>query len=65
MVVIIAIVTYKSLSRKSLPTNEYTPYDSVTMGNQDHLQTDAIQDTKHHVQYEERTEYEDVTIRES
>jgi hypothetical protein len=43
--------------RKSTPSNRYTPFDEITMGNKIDVKHDApIHDTKHHIQYEERTD---------
>lgn len=45
------------IQRKSTPSNRYTPFDEITMGNKIDVKQDApIQDTKHRIQYEERTD---------
>lgn len=44
------------IKKKSTPSNLYTPYDDITMGNKiDVKQVNPLEDTKHVVKYEEKT----------
>ncbi|WP_347941093.1 DUF3951 domain-containing protein [Peribacillus simplex] len=52
----IGFVCYRLLKKKSTPSNRYTPYDDITMGIKgDDIQDNPIQDTKHPIQYEEKS----------
>ncbi len=55
LIIVVGIITYRIIKKKSLPSNKYTPYDDITMGTKsDRTYPDPIQDTKHHIEYEER-----------
>lgn len=54
---IIGYICYRMFKRKSIPSNRYTPFDEVNLGNKIDVKRDApIKDTKHHIEYEERTD---------
>jgi len=54
---VIGFVCYRLIKKESTPSNRYTPYDDITMGikGDDIQQDNPIQDTKHHIQYEEKS----------
>jgi hypothetical protein len=53
---LIGFICYRMFKRKSIPSNRYTPFDEVNMGTKNDVKEDVpIQDTKHHIEYEERT----------
>lgn len=55
IVSVIGFVCYKMFKGKSAPSNRFTPFDDITMGNKNEVKRDEpIQDTKHRVEYEER-----------
>ncbi|WP_180994139.1 DUF3951 domain-containing protein [Bacillus sp. Marseille-P3661] len=57
IIAVIGYICYRMFKRKSIPSNRYTPFDEITMSNKNDVNQDApIQDTKHHIQYEERTD---------
>jgi predicted thioesterase len=57
IIVVIGYICYRMFKRKSTPSNRYTPFDEITMGNKINVKHDApIHDTKHHIKYEERTD---------
>ncbi|WP_057776694.1 DUF3951 domain-containing protein [Cytobacillus dafuensis] len=52
---VIGFVIFRMIRKKSAPTNRYTPYDDITLGNKIYLKQDTpIQDSKHLIQYEEK-----------
>ena len=54
---VIGFACYRLIIKKSTPANRYTPYDDITMGvkGDDIPQDHPIQDTKHHIEYEEKS----------
>lgn len=57
IIAVIGCVCYRMFKRKSTPSNRYTPFDEITMGDKIDVNQDApIQDTKHHIRYEEKTD---------
>ncbi|MET1180785.1 DUF3951 domain-containing protein [Peribacillus simplex] len=57
IIFVIGFVCYRMIKKKSIPSNRYTPYDDITMGikDDDIQQDNPIHDTKHHIQYEEKS----------
>ncbi|MBE4909883.1 hypothetical protein IMZ08_17750 [Bacillus luteolus] len=54
---IIGFKIYRMLKKDSTPSNRYTPYDDITMGNKIDVKRDSpIEDSKHIIQYEEKVE---------
>ena len=60
IVAVISRMIYRIAQKKSMPYIPHTPYDDITSGRKgDDWSTQSVQeDTKHHIQYEERTELE-------
>jgi hypothetical protein len=57
IIAVIGYICYRMFKRKSTPSTRYTPFDEITMGNKIDVKQDGpLQDTKHHIQYEERTD---------
>jgi hypothetical protein len=58
IVAVISRMIYRIAKKKSMPYIPHTPYDDITTGrNGDDWTSEHFQeDTKHHIQYEERTE---------
>lgn len=56
VITVVGFVCYRMIKKKSPPSNRYTPYDDITMGIKGDVrqQDNPIQDTKHHIQYEEK-----------
>ncbi|WP_433747599.1 DUF3951 domain-containing protein [Falsibacillus pallidus] len=55
IIAVIVFIFYRISRKKSAPSNHYTPYDHITMGTNDSQQNTPIQDTKHHVPFEENS----------
>lgn len=54
-IAVIGFIFYRVIKNNSLPSNRYTPDDDITFGRIIDLKQDIpIQDTKHHMEYEER-----------
>ena len=55
-IAVISFICWRMMKRKSTPSNRYTPYDDFTVGIKGDVrqQDNPIQDTKHHIQYEEK-----------
>lgn len=66
MVAVISRMIYRIAKKKSMPYIPHTPYDDITSGrNGDDWTSEYFQeDTKHHIQYEERTEMDWPTDRD-
>ena len=54
---VIGYICYRMFKKKSTPSNRYTPYDDITMGNKIDIRRDSpIRDTKHLIEYEDKTD---------
>ncbi|MEK4013845.1 MULTISPECIES: DUF3951 domain-containing protein [Peribacillus] len=54
---IIGFTVYKMIFKKKTPSNMYTPYDDVVMGKKDDIKkVQPPQDTKHNIEYEEKSD---------
>lgn len=54
IIVVIGFVCYRIFKGKSAPSNQYTPYDDITVGKKVDIKRDSpLHDTKHQIQYEE------------
>jgi hypothetical protein len=57
IIALIGYICFRMFKRKSTPSTSYTPFDEITMGKKFDVKQDApIQDTKHQIPYEERTD---------
>jgi len=55
ILVVIGVVCYRIFKKKSVPSNQYTPYDDITIGKKiDIKRENPLHDTKHQIQYEEK-----------
>lgn len=55
VIFVIGFVIYRMIMKKSTPSNHYTPFDDMTMGNKIDMKHDSpIEDTKHAIHYEEK-----------
>jgi hypothetical protein len=53
VLLIIGLICYRWIKKKSVPSNRYTPYDEITMGSKIEIKQDSkIDDTKHNIKYE-------------
>lgn len=54
IILIIGIIIFGIFKRRSLPSNNYTPFDDIIEGKiASSKQETPIQDTKHQIKYEE------------
>ncbi|WP_099353203.1 DUF3951 domain-containing protein [Fredinandcohnia onubensis] len=54
---VIGFIIYRTIKKKSTPSNRYTPYDDITMGKKIEVKQDSpLEDSKHVIQYEEKVE---------
>lgn len=57
IIFVIGFIIYRMIKKKSTPSNNYTPYDDITMGYKIDMKRDTpIEDSKHIIQYEEKAE---------
>jgi len=58
IIFVVGFVCYRMIKKKSTPSNKFTPYDDITMGiTGNFIQSEnLIQDTKHHIPYEENAD---------
>lgn len=57
LILVIGFVIYRMFKNKTKPSNRYTPYDDITMGNKIDVKRESqIEDSKHIIQYEEKIE---------
>ncbi|KQL52630.1 hypothetical protein AN964_03180 [Heyndrickxia shackletonii] len=55
IIVVIGVVCFRFFKRKSAPSNQYTPYDDITVGKKIEIKRDSpLHDTKHQIEYEEK-----------
>ncbi|MBP0725366.1 DUF3951 domain-containing protein [Bacillus sp. RG28] len=55
VLLIIGLICYRLINKKSVPPNRYTPYDEITIGSKIEIKQDIlIDDTKHNIKYEEK-----------
>lgn len=59
LIVMGAVVLLRRGKTKRSTTMYYKPFEAIINGTSDHFSTDSINDSKHHVQYEEKTEVMD------
>jgi len=55
IMVVLGFICYRIFKGKSVPSNQYTPYDDITVGKKvDIKRVNPLHDTKHEIQYEEK-----------
>ncbi|QDP41113.1 hypothetical protein [Radiobacillus deserti] len=59
VVALVVYIGFRIVKKKSLPSNEYTPYDNIVMGRKENIRPELIpyEDTKHVIRYEEDTDW--------
>ncbi|MBS4174396.1 OadG family protein [Bacillus sp. FJAT-49736] len=54
IIIVIGFTLFKMIKKKSLPSNQYTPYDDIMFGKKfEATQNETVQDTKHTPEYQE------------